>query len=158
MSVLRPRFVSPSGSARVQALKARTIGMEYEPAPSAAPVEPSVPIGRRGAARLRLSIPAKLVSLYDTHRCILIDLSSTGAQIGLQKPMEIEQKAFLQIAGLELFCEVVRTAHGANGGVNGLSFDPPLEDEDVLDVRRFAESHEADEVRALRSEVRAWVD
>ena len=142
----------------MQVLKARTTGMEFKPVHGEAPIEPSVPIGRRGAARLRLSIPAKLVSLYDTHRCILIDLSSTGAQIGLEKPMEIEQKSFLQIAGLELFCEVVRCNFGANGGVNGLVFDPALEDEDVLAVRRYAESYQDDEVRALRSEVRAWVD
>jgi hypothetical protein len=76
----------------------------------------------------------------------------------LEKPLDIDETAFLQIAGQELFCEVVRIAHGAKGGVNGLAFDPPLEDQDVLDMRRFAETYQANELRGLRSQVKAWVD
>ncbi|MEP1422552.1 MAG: PilZ domain-containing protein [Erythrobacter sp.] len=117
-----------------------------------------VPVGRRAAARLRLAIPARLVSLYGTHRCILIDLSSTGAQLGLEKPLAAKEAGFLQIAGQELFCEIVRTDQGPNGGINGLVFDPPLIEQDVLDMRRFAEHYELDELRGLKSEVKDWVE
>ena len=115
-------------------------------------------IGRRGAARLRLSIPAKLITLYDTRRCILIDLSRTGAQVGLEQPLRMEETGVLLIGGFEIFCEVVRLAKGGKGGANGLLFDPPLQDEDVLNVRRYAETYQTKELRGLLSEVRAWVD
>jgi hypothetical protein len=115
------------------------------------------PTGRRQAARLRLSIPARLVTLADTRRCILIDLSRTGAQIGLEKPLEKGENAFLQIDGLDEFAEVVRSDIGPLGGINGVVFEEPLSDEQVISVRRFSESQEARESKALRAEARAWV-
>lgn len=118
---------------------------------------PPVRTGRRGAPRLRLSIPARLVSLYDTRNCILIDLSCTGAQIGLQEPLREGDTGVLQIGGIEPFGEVVRAFRGKNGGINGLAFDPPLGESDVLSVRAFAERYQLDELRALRDEVRRWV-
>ena len=63
----------------------------------------------------------------------------------------------VQLAGLDEFGDVVRSAIGPNGGTNGLSFETPLTDDDVLAVRRFSETIEADEHRMLRREVRAWV-
>lgn len=117
----------------------------------------SVPVGRRGAPRLRLSIPASLISLYDRRRCILIDLSCTGAQIGLGQPMREGESVVLQVAGIEPFADVVREAKGPNGGVNGLLFDPPISERDVLGVRTYSERYEKDELRALRGEVRKWV-
>lgn len=121
-------------------------------------VDAGIPVGRRAAPRLRLSIPAKLVSLYGTHRCILIDMSCTGAQVGLEKPLAVDETAILQIAGQELFCEIVRISQGPKGGVNGLAFDPPLEAQDVLDMRAYAEGYQLDELRGLRSEVKDWVE
>ncbi|WP_299193753.1 PilZ domain-containing protein [uncultured Erythrobacter sp.] len=114
-------------------------------------------IGRRQAARLRLSIPARLVTLSDTRHCILIDLSRTGAQIGLEEPLEEGENAFLQIDGLDEFAEVVRSDIGPLGGINGVVFEEPLSDEQVISVRRFSESLETRERQAFRSEVRAWV-
>lgn len=127
------------------------------PAPPAVP-DAAIPVGRRNAPRLRLSLPARLISLHDTHRCILIDLSCTGAQVGMAEPLKIEETAILEIAGQEIFCEVVRVAIGENGGANGLLFDPPLEHADVLDMRRYGETYLDQELRGFRSEVRAWVE
>ena len=162
MSMPRPLFGSSArGSVaplRGPSSKVRTLRHVSEPVPHA-PIDPaSIPVGRRGAARLRLSLPAKLVSLYGTHRCILIDLSCTGAQVGLEEPLDKNETAFLQIAGAELFCGVVRKAQGANGGVNGVLFDPPLVDQDVLDMRAFAETYQDDVLRGLKAEVKDWVD
>ncbi|EAQ27716.1 hypothetical protein NAP1_08987 [Erythrobacter sp. NAP1] len=121
-----------------------------------APDDP-IQVGRRGAPRLRLAIPAKLVSRYDTRRCILVDLSLTGAKVSLQDPLAKGEDALLQVGTLEPFGEVVRCQKGVHGGTVGLSFDPPLREADVLGVRAFAERYEEDEVRALRAEVRRWV-
>jgi hypothetical protein len=110
-------------------------------------------VGRRAAARLRLSIPARLVTLADTRRCILVDISRTGAQISLAKPLAEGEAAFLRFAATEVFVGVVRAAKG----LNGLEFDGELSDADILAVRRYAENYEAGERRALMEEARAWV-
>lgn len=121
------------------------------------PTQERIPVGRRKSPRLRLSIPARFISLYGTHRCILMDLSRTGAQLCMERPFRIDETGLLEIANREVFCEVVRKDQGKNGGINGLVFDPPLEEQDVLDIRRYAETYQVDEMQALRSEVRDWV-
>lgn len=121
------------------------------------PCRTGIQAGRRSAPRLRLSIPARLVTRYDTRKCILIDLSCTGAQVGLEEPLGRDDAAVLQIGGIEPFAEVVRCVRGPQGGVNGLLFDPPLRDEEVLAVRSYSERYRLDEIRALREEVRRWV-
>ena len=110
-------------------------------------------VGRRSAARLRLSIPARLVTVCETRRCVLLNVSRTGAQIGLAKPLAVGDAGFLRFAGLEVFGSVIR----AGKGLNGLEFDQEMTDEDVLATREYAERYEADERRALMEEARAWV-
>ncbi len=117
----------------------------------------AIPVGRREAARLRLSIPARLVTLYDTRRCILVDLSRTGAQVGLQSPLRQDEGIFLQVAGIDQFGSIVRRIVRQNGGINGVEFETPLTDEQVIALRRYSESLVAEERQALRDEVRAWV-
>jgi hypothetical protein len=118
--------------------------------------KPSV-IGRRGAPRLRLGIPARLVSTRTTKPCILLDLSRTGARIGLERPLAAGELVYLRVAGLEMFAEVIRSTRGDSGGINGLGFDEPLSDAAVLAVRRHAETFEQRERAALRDQVRRWV-
>ncbi|MEM7690759.1 MAG: PilZ domain-containing protein [Pseudomonadota bacterium] len=122
------------------------------PAPDAF-MEPLRNVGRRKAARLRLSIPAKLVTVSETRRCVLIDLSRTGAQIALPKPLQVGDAAFLRFAGFDVFASALRCDQGRNG----LEFDMELSDADVIAIRHYAESAEADERRALIDEARAWV-
>lgn len=119
--------------------------------------DPQQVIGRRSAPRLRLSIPARLVSLYANHRCILVDLSRTGAQIGLESPLRNGEGAFLQLAGIDQFGTIVRCSKGPNGGTNGLEFEFPLKDEAVVALRQYAETFRDEEYRALRTEVQEWV-
>lgn len=113
--------------------------------------------GRRAAARLRLSIPAQMVSIYSTHDCILMDLSRTGARIALADPLANGEGGYLKVGRFELFCEAVRVMIGASGGVNGLIFDEPLSNADVLAIRHHAETFEDARRRALRDQVRKWV-
>jgi hypothetical protein len=121
------------------------------------PCRTGIRAGRRAAPRLRLSIPARIVTRYDTRNCILIDLSCTGARVGLEAPLRKGDAGLLQVGGIEPFAEIVRVLHGEAGGVNGLFFDPPLHESDVLSIRAFSERYHADEQRALREEVRRWV-
>lgn len=128
-------------------------------APVAPPREPSdaKPIpntGRRAAARLRLSIPAKIVTIYATTRCVLLDLSRSGAQIGIQTPLDVGDPVFLRFVDYEVFATVKRRSEGANG----LEFEGLLEEEIVLRARRYAETFEDAKRRALMDDVRAWVN
>lgn len=119
--------------------------------------DPQQVIGRRDAPRLRLSIPARLIGIYASHRCILVDLSRSGAQIGLQTPLKTGEGAFLQLAGIDQFGTIVRCSNGPFGGANGLEFEVPLNDDDVLAMRQYAETFRDEEYRALRTEVQEWV-
>ncbi|WP_416228086.1 PilZ domain-containing protein [Qipengyuania sp. ASV99] len=117
----------------------------------------AVTVGRRSAPRLRLSVPARLVTLCDTRRCILVDLSRSGAQIGLEKPLREGESVFLQLAGIDQFGTIVRSFTGSGGGANGLEFEYPQNDEQVLAMRQYAECFEGEAQRALREEACAWV-
>ena len=125
--------------------------------PEEPPEEPVVTTGRRNVSRLRMSIPAKLVSIYDTRRCILIDVSCGGAQIGLAEPLPVGDGVCLQIAGMEPFGVVLRRQVGSHGGTNGIAFEPALTDADVLALRAYSETFKDTERRALMAEARAWV-
>jgi len=115
------------------------------------------PIGRRGAARLRLAIPAQIVSTHATGTCVLLDLSRSGARIGLERALPPGECIYLKVARLEVFAEVVRRHGGIDGSVNGLKFDEPLSDEAVLAVRRHAETFEQRQRDNFRDQVRRWV-
>ncbi len=116
--------------------------------------DPFAKMGRRGAARLRLAIPARVVSLYSTQRCVLLDVSRTGAKIALKKPLDLGEGALLQVHTLDQFASAVRCENGRNG----LEFEAPLSDELVIQMRWFGEQIEEQEKRDLREAVRAWVN
>jgi hypothetical protein len=127
-------------------------------APAFPPVRDAVDmVGRRSAARLRLSIPARFISLDGYSDCILIDLSETGAQIALAQPLRRGAAVYLQVARFEIFAEAVRRVQGPRGGVNGLVFDERISPETVLAVRAHAETLQQREQQALRDQVRRWV-
>jgi hypothetical protein len=88
---------------------------------------------------------------------VLLDLSRSGARVGLEQPLALGACLYLKVAKFELFAEVVRCDLGEGGGINDLVFDEPLADEAVLMVRRFAETFEQRERDTLRDKVRRWV-
>jgi len=126
---------------------------------AAAPLPPSHadPVGRRSAARLRLSIPARLLTIHGIHDCILLDLSRTGARIALTLPLPIGADGFVRVGLLEAFGEVIRREVGSGGGVNAIKFDDPVGLADVLGVRHHAETYRLRERHALLDQVRSWV-
>lgn len=119
--------------------------------------EDRVTVGRRAAARLRLAIPARVVSLYGTQPCILLDISRTGARMALPSPLVRGQSAYIAITRFELFGSVVRAEHGLNGAVSAMVFDDPITKSQILEIRRFAEGFAAREQSLLRDQVRRWV-
>jgi hypothetical protein len=114
-------------------------------------------IGRRAAARLRLAIPARFVSIYSVQPCILLDISCTGARMALAEPLPPGRSGFVEIARMEIFGDVVRIERGIDGGVNALAFEAPITKAQVLGIRRFAEDFELREHKSLRDQARRWV-
>ncbi|WP_298468202.1 PilZ domain-containing protein [uncultured Erythrobacter sp.] len=117
-------------------------------------VSESIPnTGRRNAPRLRLSLPARLVSVERTHQCILMNLSRTGAQIAILESLREGEGAVLKCGKIDQFVIVSR----GEFGLNALTFEEELSDEMVLHIRRYHENFEERERRALVETARKWV-
>jgi len=84
---------------------------------------------RRGKARLRLGIPAQLLSLHGRRRVTLLDLSESGAR--LRYDGEPVSDVILEWLGYEAFGKVVRRA----GDELGVRFDEPIGSAWVLETR-----------------------
>lgn len=115
--------------------------------------QPAVPIGRRAAPRLRLSLPAQLIAVEKVHTCILLNLSRTGAQVAILDAMREGEGAILRCGLIDHFVIVARSEFG----LNALVFDEPLTDAIVLETRRYHENFEEREKRALIETARKWV-
>lgn len=98
-----------------------------------------------------------MMTIYETHESVLLDLSRTGALIALPEPLAIGDSGYLMVGQFEVFSETVRRMPGHGGGVNGLVFDDPLSHDAVLAVRHHAETFQRLEREALRDQVRSWV-
>lgn len=114
---------------------------------------PAVPVGRRAAPRLRLSLPGQLIAVEKVHTCILLNLSRTGAQVAILESMRVGEGAILRCGIIDHFAIVTRSEFG----LNALEFDEPLTDHIVLEIRRYHENFEEREKRALIERARRWV-
>lgn len=111
-------------------------------------------IGRRAAPRLRLSLPARFVSIESTHKCILLNISRTGAQIAILNSVREGEGGFLYCGKLSAFAIVTRSEFS----LNALQFDEEISDEEVLDIRSYYETFEERERRQLIETARKWVN
>lgn len=63
-------------------------------------------IGRRGESRLRVRLPARLISLGATDNVILNDLSVNGARVSINKRLSRGERVILQWGKFEAFGQV----------------------------------------------------
>ncbi len=113
-----------------------------------------IAVGKRAHARLRVRLPAKLITLHGECRPALIDLSAGGARVG--KPgLECHPgKAILQWAGYEAFGQIV----WARDGLAGMRFEEPIPDAWVMATRKLAEDAPLpDDAELHRRIARDWV-
>jgi hypothetical protein len=110
-------------------------------------------IGRRTAPRLRLSLPGQLVAVDRVHRCILLNLSRSGAQVAILDALREGDGAILRCGVIDHFAVVTRSEFG----LNALQFEEPLTDREVLEIRHYHENFEERERRALMETARKWV-
>lgn len=120
------------------------------------PDKPEFPpsnIGRRSAPRLRLSLPGQLIAVERVHRCILLNLSRSGAQVAILDALRVGEGAILRCGGIDDFGIVTRSEFG----LNALQFEEPLSNSQVLEIRHLFENFEERERRALMDTARKWV-
>ncbi|WP_101792217.1 PilZ domain-containing protein [Porphyrobacter sp. TH134] len=128
-------------------------GQERPDTKSNGHIPAAMPVGRRSAPRLRLSLPAQLVAVDKAHTCILLNLSRSGAQVAILDSVRVGEGAMLRCGVINHFVLVTRSEFG----LNALVFDEPLTDEIVLETRRYHETFEERERRAMIETARKWV-
>lgn len=111
-------------------------------------------VGRRSAPRLRLSLPGQLVAVERAHRCILLNLSRTGAQVAILDALREGEGAILRCGVIDHFAIVTRSEFG----LNALQFEEPLTDAQVIEIRHHFENFAEREKRALIETARKWVN
>ncbi len=89
--------------------------------------------------------------------CVLLDLSRTGARIGLAHPLDEGACGYLRVENMEMFVTAIRRSAGIEGGINGLAFDQPIAHEAVVAMRHYAATFERRKREDLRDLVRCWV-
>lgn len=110
--------------------------------------------GQRGYNRLRLGTPAQLQLTHELRKCLIDDISSSGARLRIARPLAPNQSAELSFHELKLFCTVM----WCTGAECGVRFDPPLAHEDMQGMLWITENRElyarmCDEAHAL-----AWAE
>lgn len=86
------------------------------------------------------------------HRCILLNLSRTGAQVAILDSLREGEGAILKCGVINHFAVVTRSEFG----LNALAFDEPLTNAQVIDIRHYYENFEEREKRALIETARKW--
>lgn len=94
------------------------MGIQSHPRPSQ---------GHRHFNRLQLGVPATLVLTHESRKCLIDDISSTGARLRIDHPLAERQSLILSFHELKLFSTVM----WVRGRECGLRFDQPLELEDM---------------------------
>lgn len=110
-------------------------------------------IGRRHAARLRVSLPGQMIGVEKVQPCILLNLSRTGAQVAILESLRIGEGAIVRCGAVNQFGVVTRSEFG----LNALEFEEMIDHELVLEIRRYHENFEERERRALIETARNWV-
>ncbi|MEO5706475.1 MAG: PilZ domain-containing protein [Alteraurantiacibacter sp.] len=88
----------------------------------AAPIPATIHRRRDSRLRIRLSIPAQVLTLDGQRSASLLDLSQSGAHLGVKSPMRRGQDVMLWWLGFEAFGRVV----WASDNEVGVEFHEPL--------------------------------
>ena len=112
--------------------------------------KPTIPIsritGRRTKARVRLCIPAQVLLIQGLEKCMLDDLSQSGARVTMAAKLPPPGAGvILRAKGLEVFGNVV----WSQGARFGILFEGRLPLRDVVSLRNFADAY-VDHERAIQ--------
>lgn len=119
------------------------------------PIDGPVVGGRRHCSRLRVRLPARLVTHTETRRVILADLSLTGARLLTQGALRDGQEAVLEWDRHEAFGAVV----WQEGPACGLLFFDPIDEATLMATRGIDDAARLPQDRELvRQIARQWVE
>ena len=108
--------------------------------------------GRRRHSRLRVDLPARLITLEGTFPATLLNLSFRGGKVFLgQTSIRPGANAVLCWGGFEAFCTVA----WSQDGNCGLDFDEPLKPHMLIETRDLADS--SPRVDTSRTAAQDWV-
>ena len=79
-------------------------------------------IGRRRDSRLRVTVPARLITLTGHHKVALRDISQTGAKLSVPEQVRAGDDGVLEWLDFETFGSIIWTG----GGFAGIAFDEEL--------------------------------
>jgi len=94
---------------------------------------------RRELGRLSLGIPAKLSLIDGEERCLLVNLSISGAKITTNQELDCGEAALLKIEGAEIFGSIVL----ARGGFAGIAFDERTPKSLLLPVKSISTDYDS---------------
>jgi hypothetical protein len=108
--------------------------------------------GRRRHSRLRVHLPARLITLEGTLHATLLDLSFRGGKVVLATDiLRRGASAVLSWGSFEAFCTVAWT----RGQSCGLDFETPLKPQVLIATRELADA--TPRVDSNRVAARSWV-
>jgi hypothetical protein len=112
---------------------------------------------RRVSVRMSLTAPAKLVCVYDTFDCVLLDLSGFGALVASASPLSVGTSAYLRAGTSEIFAVGVRkvSCPGAPFLI-GVMFDERLTRDQIISLRTYARDWIRIEQRREYCAARDW--
>lgn len=126
-------------------------GVDMPPAALSQIQRPSF-IGKRYFSRARLNIPARMMTFDGTTNCTLIDLSRTGARIGVRECPRVGAMVVIEGLPTELF----GTVRWAASGLFGFEFDAPLPLFRVIAMRYYADDENDRQKKAHLDYARTW--
>ncbi|NBW76682.1 MAG: hypothetical protein EBR34_12925 [Sphingomonadaceae bacterium] len=110
--------------------------------------------GRRGNPRLRLRLPALLITLHGQGPAVLENVSRSGARISSRFVLQAGESCILRLPGIELFADVAWCAHWRCG----LNFERPLAQAQLLALRELDGVSRPSERDANKDWARAFVN
>lgn len=114
----------------------------------------TTPVGRRGEARLRLRLAAKVITRTGACSVVLCDLSRQGASVIAGQAFGCTGPVILQWDRHEMFGDI----QWCSGGRIGIRFDEPLPQAVLLEARQLNETARLPPDRELvREQARRWV-
>ncbi len=92
-----------------------------------------VSCGRRASPRLRLRLPAHLITLEGQGPALLENISATGARVASRLGVRAGTSCVVRVQGLELFADVAWSINDRCG----LVFERPLTQQQLLKMREL---------------------
>ena len=112
---------------------------------------------RRTSPRTPLLLPAKLVCVYGTVDCIVLDLSAVGALIKTASPLSVGASAYLRTGPFDIFVASVRIASRSRAyAVTGILFENRLTQAQIKELRSYGRNCIQAERRASYEKAREW--